>query len=52
MGKRGGLSGFGLHIKATAEGSPGIVQPDTVFLQVQSDEPWREMALSREVAAS
>lgn len=41
MGKGGGLSGFGLHIKAAAEGSPGIVQLDTLFLQVQSAEPWR-----------
>lgn len=39
MGKGGGLSGFGLHIKADAEGSPGFVQPAMLFLQVQSTEP-------------
>ena len=39
MGKEGGLSGFGLHIKADAEGSPGFVQPAMLFLQVQSTEP-------------
>lgn len=39
MGKGGGLSGFGLHIKANAEGSPGFVQQDMLFLQVQSTEP-------------
>lgn len=32
------LSGFGLHIKADAEGSPGFVQTATLFLQVQSAE--------------
>lgn len=39
MGEQGGLSWFGLHIKASAEGSPGFVQRAMVFLQVQSTEP-------------
>lgn len=39
MGKGGGLSGFGLHIKADDEGSPGFVQSAVLFLQVQSAEP-------------
>lgn len=37
--QRGGLSGFGLHIKANLKGSPGFVQSAMLFLQVQSAKP-------------